>query len=437
MRRFLPKTLNQWLLAAIPLSLLLAWLLNHWILGAAAALGAMCVLAVRNPQFDPGWTRLPGLKNLLSWPKKSAAAQPEAAKPIPAPPPRHKRAKRGESLAEQMIEQGRVALLLRPQVASSLSPADRNAAQEALDESMAIVPQGQVAMRSRAFDLVEEDAPGRAERLIQVEGFFLDRYTVTNQEFQEFVSDGGYEQMSLWDESIWPAVLGFVDRTGQPGPRYWENGTFPTGKDDHPVVGVSWYEACAYARWAGKRLPTDAEWVKAGAWPVFTEGTKPIQRRFPWGDSLDRKRVNVWGSGYDGTIPVQSLPAGASVNGVQQLVGNVWEWTSSTFGAWEPATRKIDTAQPLKSVRGGAFDAYFDTQAHCQFQSGESPLARKHNIGFRCSLGFCDVILEGEGQEGEASRETHRHIPAPVPVPTSAPAPVPTPAPAKPEEVLA
>lgn len=425
MRRFLPKTLNQWLLAAIPLSLLVAWLLNHWILGAVAALGALCVLAVRNPQFDPGWQRLPGLKNLLSWPKKPAATTPQPeSRPPPMPPPRPKRAKRGETLSEQMIEQGRVALLLRPQVATSLSTSDRRAAQDALDEAMAIVPQGQVAMRSRGYDLVEEEAPGKAERLIQVEGFFLDRYTVTNQEYQELVSDGGYEQMSLWDESIWPAVLGFVDRTGQPGPRYWENGTFPTGKDDHPVVGVSWYEACAYARWAGKRLPTDAEWVKAGSWPVFAEGAKPVQRRFPWGDSLDRKRVNVWGSGYEATVPVHALPAGASVNGVQQLVGNVWEWTSSTFGAWEPASRKIDTAQPLKSVRGGAYDTYFDTQAHCQFQSGESPLARKHNVGFRCSLGFCDVVVEGEGEESEGAGGETSHS-------------VPTPAPAQPQEVLA
>jgi iron(II)-dependent oxidoreductase len=81
------------------------------------------------------------------------------------------------------------------------------------------------------------------------------------------------------------------------------------------------------------------------------------------------------------------------VGGVQQLIGNVWEWTSSTFGNWEPAGRKIETTMPLKSVRGGAFDTYFDMQAQCQFQSGESPLARKHNIGFRCALGFCDVVL--------------------------------------------
>jgi iron(II)-dependent oxidoreductase len=416
MRRYLPKTLNQWLLASIPASLLVAWLLNHWIFGAAAALGALCVLAVRNPQFDPGLKRLSGLTKLLT--RREAAEKEEKPQPTPAPPPprRVRRSGKGAPLAQQMIEQGRVALLLRPQVATSLTSAELAAAQEALDDAMAIVPQGQVAMRSRSYDVVDEEAPGRAERLIHVEGFFLDRFAVSNQDFEQFVADGGYEQMSLWDETIWPAVLGFVDRTGQPGPRYWENGTYPPDKADHPVVGVSWYEACAYARWAGKRLPTDPEWVKAGTWPVFAEGAKPVQRRFPWGDAMDRKRVNVWGSGFDTTVPVHALPTGGSVNGVQQLVGNVWEWTSSTFGAWEPATRKIETGQPQKSIRGGAYDSYFDTQAHCQFQSGESPLARKHNIGFRCSLGFCDVACQAGDEEPAgaaasepAPRDAHSH----------------------------
>jgi iron(II)-dependent oxidoreductase len=302
------------------------------------------------------------------------------------------------SPVQQMLAQGRVALLLRPQIAASLSAPELEAAQSALDDAMAIVPQGSVALRSRGFDSTEEGAHLRSERLVNVEGFFLDRYVVTNREFLEFLEDGGYDQMSLWDEAIWPAVLGFIDQTGQPGPRYWANSTFPTGFDDHPVVGVSWYEACAYARWAGKRLATDPEWVKAGTWPVFAESAKPVQRRFPWGDAMDRTRVNVWGNGSC-TIPVHALSQGASVNGVHQLIGNVWEWTSSTFGAWEPATRKIETVVPMKSIRGGAFDTYYDAQAHCQFQSGESPLSRKHNIGFRCALGFCDVVGAGDAAD--------------------------------------
>jgi formylglycine-generating enzyme required for sulfatase activity len=397
MRRFLPKSLNESLLAAIPLSLLVAWLTGFWTFGAAAALGALCALAVRNPQqeFVQRW---PWVARFI--PKTAAPAEEEAASapaPAPLPPPR-KRMKRDSSSspADQMIAQGRVALLLRPQIAASLSDSELQTAQDALDEVMAIVPQGPVMVRARCYDSLDEEAAARAERMINVEGLFLDRYAVSNREYLDFLEDGGYEQMSLWDESIWPAVLGFVDRSGQSGPRYWENGTFPRGQDDFPVVGVSWYEACAYARWAGKRLPTDPEWVKAGSWPVFADGSKPVQRRYPWGESMDRRRANVWGSGHNGPVPVHIMADGASVNGVVQLIGNVWEWTSSTFGAWEPTGRKIETTQPLKSIRGGAYDTYFDTQAHCQFQSGALPLERKHNIGFRCALGFCDVVHMNE-----------------------------------------
>ena len=126
---------------------------------------------------------------------------------------------------------------------------------------------------------------------MQVAHFFLDRYPVTNREYYEFVAAGGYGQLSLWDESIWTAVLDFVDLTGEPGPRFWKMGCFAAGKENHPVVGVSWHEAAAYARWTGKRLPTDAEWVKAGSWPVNVSVTNRAQRKYPWGDTMDRDRV--------------------------------------------------------------------------------------------------------------------------------------------------
>jgi iron(II)-dependent oxidoreductase len=394
MWRYLPKTLNQILLATVPLSLLVGWLTGYWTVGAGLALSALCALGML-------WTR----------PKPSDVEQTEpadsAAVEAPPPPPRPVRRRASTTMVGQMIDQGRVALLLRPQIASSLSASDLQAAQDALDDAMAIVPEGQVAMRSRCYDLMEDgSSQQRSEKLIHVEGLFLDRFAITNREYLEFVTSGGYEEMSLWDEAIWTAVLGLVDRTGQPGPRFWENGSFPRGKDEHPVVGVCWYEASAYARWAGKRLPTDAEWVKAAGWPVFAEGGKPVQRRFPWGDAMDRKLANIWGSINHGTIGVRDLPRGASVNGVEQLIGNVWEWTSTSFGAWEPTARKIETTIPLKSIRGGAFDTYFETQAHSQFQSGETPLARKHNIGFRCALGFCDVA-HMNADDSTPAEETH------------------------------
>ncbi len=294
-------------------------------------------------------------------------------------------------LVQQMIAQGRYSLLLRPQIANSLQATQLHASEEALNTHMSCVPGGPVIMRPRRFEDLDAVELARSERIINVEGFFLDRFPVTNDAYLRFVQDGGYEQMNLWDATIWPAVLGFVDTSGLSAPRFWKHGHPPNGKEQHPVVGVSWYEAAAFGRWAGKRLATDPEWVKTGAWPVAANGDSPQQRRYPWGDALDRSLAHVWGSGADDTTNTLSHPSGASVGGVQQLVGNVWEWTSTSFGVWDLANSKIETSTPMRSIRGGAFDTYFDSQCHLHFQSGESPLARKHNIGFRCAVGFCDV----------------------------------------------
>lgn len=294
-------------------------------------------------------------------------------------------------LVKQMISTGRYALLLRPQIVNNLQPDQSRAAEEALDAHMSCVPAGPVIMRPRRFEDMDEEELARSSRVVNVDGFFLDRCPVTNEQYLRFVQDGGYEQMNLWDANIWPAVLGFVDTSGLSGPRYWKHGHPTDEKRHHPVVGVCWYEAAAYARWAGKRLATDPEWVKAGAWPVVADGAPPQQRRYPWGDALDRSLAHVWGSGADDTSSTQAHPNGASVGGVQELCGNVWEWTSTSFGVWDLTNLKVETATPMRSIRGGAFDTYFDSQCHLHFQSGESPLARKHNIGFRCAIGFCDV----------------------------------------------
>jgi len=294
-------------------------------------------------------------------------------------------------LADRLIEAGRTALLLRPQIARGLETEQLVRAIEAFDSAMSIVPAGHVLLESwRDDDAVEDGTP--RTRLVQVDALYLDRYPVTNAAFQRFVDDDGYARMALWEPNIWPAVLDFVDRTGAPGPRFWEHGCCPDGQGDHPVVGVSWYEAAAFARWSGKRLPSDPEWVKATCWPVATEGPRPIQRRYPWGNTMDRERVNIWGSGPDGTVGVGEFSAGVSVGGAYQLIGNVWEWTTSDFGVWDATARRLELATPMKSIRGGAFDTYFETQATSQFQSGECPVHRKRNIGFRCALSICDVV---------------------------------------------
>ncbi len=295
-----------------------------------------------------------------------------------------------QSLVDEMLLRGRYALLLRQQLIGNLTSDEAALARASLAAGMCLVPGGPVALAS-PDELSGDDCLGRRGTVLRVEAFYLDRAPVTNYEFRQFIVRGGYEQMAIWDPDVWPAVLDFVDATGHPGPRYWRRGRYPRAEERHPVVGVSWYEATAYARWVGKRLPSDAEWVKAGSWPVATGGDSLLSRRFPWGDAMDRGRANLWGSGPGRTVDVHEFAEGASVGGVEQLIGNVWEWTADTFlldgtqgSAWPGEAR-------MKSIRGGAYDTYLDSQSTCHFQSGDRALARKHNIGFRCAIGLCDL----------------------------------------------
>jgi iron(II)-dependent oxidoreductase len=309
-------------------------------------------------------------------------------------------------LIDQMLREGRYALLLRPQIVANLQNDQIQRALSELDSRMALVPDGDVLLRATRIDAPtdEREAP-LGERIVRVEPMFLDRYPVTNRQYRAFVKAGGYEQISLWDPTVWPAILDFVDSTGHPGPRFWKDGHFASGEADHPVVGVSWYEASAYARWVGKRLPSDPEWVKAGGWPVQVPGGKPLQRKHPWGDTMDRMQANLWGSGPGKTVAVHELNNGGTVGGVYQLIGNVWEWTTSNFGAWDPAMKRVEAPTQMKSIRGGAFDTYFDNQANCQFQSGDSPMSRKHNIGFRCALSMCDLGSFDGNEKADEERE--------------------------------
>jgi len=318
-------------------------------------------------------------------------------------------------MVDRMLAQGRYALLLRSQIAPALTEDQWSRACRALESSMALVPEGEVVLgRIEEDSEAKETCRGRARgaagwssseasrpavcrgRAVRVAPLFLDRWPVTNRQFQAFVEGGGYEQIGLWETSIWPAVLDFVDATGRPGPRFWRDGCSAPGKEDHPVVGVSWYEAAAYARWVGKRLPSDAEWVKAGSWPVTLSPEVRMQRRYPWGETADRGRANLWGSGPAQTVPVDQFAGGVSVGGVYQLIGNVWEWTAGDFQGQDCSGEPLVLTVPMKTLRGGAFDTYFDQQATCQFASGDCPLARKHNIGFRCAIGACDLVLEKE-----------------------------------------
>jgi iron(II)-dependent oxidoreductase len=343
-------------------------------------------------------SRLPEwFSNLLGAPraaraKKEADASMQAAiaavveQEEDAPPAPQRAGSEIESVVDEMLAQGRYALLLRPQLIGNLSAEQLARTRAALADGMGLVPEGFVTLRPPFTDDSTEELP-----LLRLEAYYLDRYPVTNSQYAHFVASGGYEQMQIWDPEIWAALLDFVDTTGHPGPKHWKNGRYPRGEENHPVTGICWYEAVAYARWIGKRLPSDAEWVKAGSWPVSIPGHPLLSRRYPWGEAMDRSRANLWGSGPGHTVSVFEFPSGVSVGGVHQLIGNVWEWTADAFNLNSTDAPGPTVQTKMKSIRGGAFDTYLDCQATCQFQSADVALTRKHNIGFRCAIHLNDL----------------------------------------------
>jgi len=394
-----PRQRWAWLASGLGAAFLIfgGWWNNLPLFGIGAAsfaLGVMYILGRRTSR--------------ASMPPKAPAAPAVAPTPIAHQEPRAPVAPEDtEGLVEQMLAQGRYALMLRPQVVGNLSAAHRERTRDELTEQMAFVPAGEVELGpwdEHALDGAQQDED-RHTAVYRVDAYYLDRYPVTNRQFLEFVMAGGYEQMALWDAKILPAVIDFVDQTGCLGPRYWRHGRYHEGTEELPVVGISWYEAMAYARWVGKRLATDAEWVKAACWPVPLGPGSRMQRRYPWGDNMDRERANIWGSGPGRIVPVTEFGSGVSVGGVYQLVGNVWEWTSSNFGAGGYSRPELVLPTPMKSVRGGAYDTYFDNQATSQFQSGENPVARRYNVGFRCALGACDVSFSETNDAAEPVAE--------------------------------
>ncbi|MCA9166515.1 MAG: SUMF1/EgtB/PvdO family nonheme iron enzyme, partial [Planctomycetales bacterium] len=269
-------------------------------------------------------------------------------------------------------------MLTQDAVEASDDELDR--AWKAVRDNMALVPDGQVLLAATDPESFCDVAASAAFQATPVASLYLDRYCVTNAEFAQFVSAGGYVLDHLWPTEILSNVLQFVDSTGNPGPRDWVDGTWLAGKENHPVTGICWYEANAYAHWIGKRLPSPAEWQWAAVW---AGGANAGHRRYPWGDSFDPARCNTWNSGIGKTVAVTDYYAGCTPNGIYQLIGNVWEWTSSLLECDASTTGdRILTEAPLAEIRGGAFDTYFASHATAQFRSGQTLLFRGPNLGF-------------------------------------------------------
>ena len=221
----------------------------------------------------------------------------------------------------------------------------------------------------------------------------IDAAPVTNQEFMEFIDAGGYHDYKYWLADGWE----MVQENGLEAPLYWQpqNGKW-VKKDflgvheivpNEPVVNVSYFEADAYSRWNGKRLPTEAEWEKAASWD---ESTKQ-KTLFPWGNNPPTAdHANLLESYEWSPAPIGSYPMGRSHYGCHQMIGDVWEWTSSEYGLYPGFKSKFDEytdkwAAGQKVLRGGCF-ATPKRQIRNSYRNYFKPQERILFAGFRCAL---------------------------------------------------
>lgn len=191
------------------------------------------------------------------------------------------------------------------------------------------VPAGMAAVEGGPYRLTGWLRPSMEQ--VPLTPFFIDRHEVSNRDFERFLRDGGYRRRELWkhpfvkDGKTLPfdeAMALMVDTTGLAGPRSWANGSFPQGRENYPVTDVTWYEAAAFAEWAGKHLPSIFEWDKASR-----NGTNSaIGRTYPWGTVTEVDITLRANFRQAGPMPVDSLPSGMSMWGVSHLAGNVKEW---------------------------------------------------------------------------------------------------------------
>jgi iron(II)-dependent oxidoreductase len=250
---------------------------------------------------------------------------------------------------------------------------------------------GQVSMgtddRSAAYD------NERPKHLIDVPPFQIDRFPVSNAQFLEFISNNGYERKEFWSGGgkRWLAESGAV------APKYWSRAGdgWTTRTMDisraldltRPVCHVCYYEAEAFAGWAGKRLPTEAEWEIAASWDPSAERA----RAFPWGDSpANSQSANIDQLAFD-TAPIGTHDRNVSPIGCYGMIGDVWEWTSSDFSGY-PGFQSFPYKEysegffgpDYKVLRGGSW-ATRPGAIRNTFRNWDYPIRRQIFSGFRCA----------------------------------------------------
>ncbi|MFQ5959779.1 MAG: formylglycine-generating enzyme family protein [Candidatus Methylomirabilales bacterium] len=230
-----------------------------------------------------------------------------------------------------------LVLLVGSVVAGATPAAPQARANQIAQPEMILIPAGWFMLGTDTWD--NDEAP--AQR-VYLPAYFIGRTEVTNREYQ----------------------------------RYDPTHTFPPGEEDHPVTNVTWAEAKAYARWAGKRLPTEWEWEKAAR---GTDG-----RRYPWGEERQPSWANTRAAGFGDTVPVASFPRDTSPFGLLDTVGNVAEWTASWYTPYPGGpTTNADFGETFRVIRGTSWDGDFDCDGRTAFRNFAPPDSRHPTIGFR------------------------------------------------------
>ena len=233
----------------------------------------------------------------------------------------------------------------------------------------------------------------RPRHPVELAPFWIDVNPVTNGEFVKFIAAGGYQNRNFWSDPGWA----WISQSDIKAPKYWHqvDGEWRSRSMDRagavdplrPVCHVSYYEAEAFARFAGKRLPTEFEWEVAASWNPYT-GTK---RTYPWGEEPPTAELANLDQLAFGTAPVGSFPRNVSPLGCYGMIGDVWEWTASEFrpypGFESFPYREYSEAffgNEYRVLRGGAW-ATRPGAVRNTFRNWDYPIRRQIFSGFRCA----------------------------------------------------
>jgi serine/threonine-protein kinase len=240
---------------------------------------------------------------------------------------------------------------------------------------MVQVPAGDFYMGSRDSDDASAYGDEKPMHVVHLDDFWMDQYEVTNEQFALFLNEEGNQEE---DDVNW------VNVEDEGSNIIYEDGQYKSrsGYEDHPVTYVSWYGAQSYCQWAGKSLPTEAEWEKAAR---GTDG-----RIWPWGSDWDEDKVNSKDAGPGHTTEVGSYPDGASPYGCMDMAGNAWEWVADRY-QWDYYQAAPDHSNPQgpdqgapRVVRGGSW-ALPQRLTRCASRFGFLPQVRRDDLGFRCA----------------------------------------------------